>query len=467
MLRSKIGISLAILVTLISSLCLAVGSCAYFGFRPLHSQGKYVYPVLNGLVGFENSMVLIRCVASIPQHLDVKIRIARGLAREGRTIAKYYFIMLTFVTIALFLFIPIVQEICIYGCFVLISDLAMQLVFLMPVLSIDLQRVHDSRKNIKQDVLMTTSVGNAGRCGARHGYIKTLNSNLGTRTGIPNLHRRNAPTKSTGEDRVAPPSSEPTKAVSEMPKRLRLTYFVTSKRMFQRMILCVFIGWVAWIFYTSSGLYDHLEHSSNYGPGLASVILKLKTKSNENLSAAKSTSKFKNKVDSTVIESGSSQIQFDNSHFESLLEDNDRINKKPSLKVDGAEKTNTYGGRALSFPSELHSSTYNKSYPSLRHLDADLSNYLPDTHWPTLFSYYNRTLRGEYISLLPPVLLSVPVTVQDALSVHHPHDPNDEPWTPVPKPGQLQELKVICESPFQLCIFYSFIIEFQIAIQLD
>lgn len=377
-LSSKIGISITVLVTLISSLCLAVGTCAYWGLKPLHSQGKYVYPALAGLVGFENSMVLIRCVASTPQHLDVKIRVARGLAREGWTITKYFLSMITLVTISFFLFIPIVQEICIYGSLVLLCDLYMQLLFLTAVLSIDVQRCHDSKQHLKQDI-MTSGLINSNR----HGSIRTINShhNIDNRTGIPNLHRRHASAKaSSGEDRLAPPLSEPKIAASGMPKRLRITYFVTSKRMFQRMIMCVFVGWIAWIVYNTTGLYDNWEHASHNGPGLASVIHSIKTKYNGQFATADKEyrQEYKEAIVDAIKKSSKDWNTFGKNVTASVT-----TNRK--LTTSKLERSSYEPAAFRASTDADNSNNKSTSYQQLVHRDPYLTDQLPETHWPTLF----------------------------------------------------------------------------------
>ena len=437
MLSSRIGITIAVLVTMISSLCLAVGVCAFFGLKPLHSQGKYVYPILAGLVGFENSMLLIRCIASIPQHLDVKIRVARGLASEGWVTTKYFLIMITIVTISFFFFIPIVQEICIYGSLVLLCDLYMQLVFLTAVVSIDLQRAQESKQSIKREVLSLSSFS------SRKAPNRILNSevNSSTRTGIPNLHRRNAHYKfMDGQDILAPRSSPPTTKPSCLAfKRLRLTYFITSRRMLHRIIVCVFVGWFAWTFYTTTGLHDHLEVSNYDGPGLASLIHSIKAKSSEQSIS----NKLKQENPDNHVKLNSEFYPLNVKKSEPDYSDSSPIGKELDLKVDKGQYKGKYH-QSLPNNHQLNSSQrlsddeafYDGWYQSLKHSYPDLSDFLPDTHWPTLFGYYNISLKGEYITLLPPILLSIPVSVEDALAVHNAADPNYQPWHPPEDPGK-------------------------------
>ncbi|GAV02738.1 hypothetical protein RvY_13265 [Ramazzottius varieornatus] len=49
-------------------------------------------------------------------------------------------------------------------------------------------------------------------------------------------------------------------------------------------------------------------------------------------------------------------------------------------------------------------------------------------HWPTLFGYYNVSLVGKYISVLPPIPLSVVVSPAEAVAHRHPLDHKKTPW---------------------------------------
>lgn len=400
MFKSKLGMAISVQATLIASLCVSVGCCAYFGLRPLHSKGKFVYPVLAGLIGFENSMALMRAVLQTPSHLDTKIRVAQGLAREGWTITKYFLTMITIVTISFFLFIPLVQEFCIYGSVVLLCDLSTQLIFLTAVLSIDLHRYQDSEDQRKPPL-----VGSAMPShnllfryqppGPTSGLRILPGSSGSCGTSVPNLHRRAAPGGSSvdcnGQDRVARPQPKP-RGPETMPRRLRVAYFLAKKRMFQRMFMCVFVGWIAFMVY-SSGLIEHFSEPAEdlrRPRDLPSVIFSLTNRS---------------------------------SHLYQQVVPPDPSQTQPPSSL-------------ASQPLSLPPSTANDTAPGqdnglklLKHRTRSLLRRLPHSHWPTLFSYYNMSITGHYLSLLPPILLSLPITPEEAREVHNPTDPNVGPWT--------------------------------------
>lgn len=91
------------------------------------------------LVGLENVLVLTKSVASTPSHLDVKIRVAQGLSKEGWSITKNLLIELTILTVGLFTFVPAIQEFCIFAIAGLISDFFLQMLFFSTILGIDMR----------------------------------------------------------------------------------------------------------------------------------------------------------------------------------------------------------------------------------------------------------------------------------------------------------------------------------------
>lgn len=394
-LHSKLGLSFSIMSALIASLCIAASVSAHFGLRPLHSKGKYFYPLLAGLVGFENSMALVRTVLSTPDHLDVKIRIAQGLAREGWTITKYFLSMITVVTLSFFLFIPLVQEICIYGSLVLLCDLYLQLLFITAVIAVDLHRFQDSerpRRSSHVNPLFRYPQISA------QSNVQLLSQDRGRsvdQTCVPNLHKRHTPA-TRGEDRLAPPQSKPQPPES-IPKRLRLTYFVARKRMFQRMIMCTFVGWIVWTVYTSE-LVTHLTDPMSvqqHNRDLAAVIFSLTNRSSTSNQSKLSSSK--------------------------------RTYSKPPL-IANLSSSDTIPTVNLNQDASTQGEA--KNITQLRHKGRLFARRLPISHWPVLFSYYNISLRGHYLSILPPILLSLPISPDEAKASANPLDPNSMEWMP-------------------------------------
>ncbi|KAL7977833.1 hypothetical protein Chor_010785 [Crotalus horridus] len=77
MVKSKWGLALAAVVTVLSSLLMSVGLCTLFGLTPTLNGGE-IFPYLVVVIGIENVLVLTKSVVSTPVDLEVKLRIAQG-----------------------------------------------------------------------------------------------------------------------------------------------------------------------------------------------------------------------------------------------------------------------------------------------------------------------------------------------------------------------------------------------------
>ena len=113
--------------------------------------------------GLENMLVLTKSVVSTPAHLDIKVRVAQGLSREGWSITKNLMTEITLLTIGFFTFVPIIQvwlllsnyinlsvvslklqKLCLFATVGLLSDFFIQITFFATVLSVDIQRMEVS-----------------------------------------------------------------------------------------------------------------------------------------------------------------------------------------------------------------------------------------------------------------------------------------------------------------------------------
>ena len=133
MVKSKLGMAVSAVATVASSLGMSVGLCAWFGLRlTLHGRAD-VFPYLVVIVGLENILVLTRSVVSTPANLDVKIRVAQGLSREGWNITKNLLAEVTILTVGFFTFVPAIQEFCLFAVVALLSDFILQMLFFTTV----------------------------------------------------------------------------------------------------------------------------------------------------------------------------------------------------------------------------------------------------------------------------------------------------------------------------------------------
>ncbi|XP_012883522.1 PREDICTED: sterol regulatory element-binding protein cleavage-activating protein [Dipodomys ordii] len=137
MVKSKWGLALAAVVTVLSSLLMSVGLCTLFGLTPTLNGGE-IFPYLVVVIGLENVLVLTKSVVSTPVDLEVKLRIAQGLSSESWSIMKNMATELGIILVGYFTLVPAIQEFCLFAVVGLVSDFFLQMLFFTTVLSIDI-----------------------------------------------------------------------------------------------------------------------------------------------------------------------------------------------------------------------------------------------------------------------------------------------------------------------------------------
>ena len=364
--KSKLGMAFSAVVTVIASLGMSVGLCAWFGLR-FTLQGRDVFPYLVVIIGLENILVLTRSVVSTPANLDVKIRVAQGLSREGWNITKNLLTEVTILTVGFFTFVPAIQEFCLFAVVALLSDFILQMLFFATVLSIDILRMELSEIQRQRRQLQP---------GQQYNHTVMVNSDrmaFVANPGHPHLRPRahmsmtNTKTTSHGPTAIVAPSynNTPTSLV-KVPRRLKIVHFWARTRFFQRTFMIGVVIWMGIFFYK----YVVVEHFSP-NPWSSSV----------NVSYPKACS-------SNCIPSKETVTSKDD----------------PTPHVDSI--TNKQGTEA-SADGDLS---------RLQHPNVELWRRLSYRHWPDLLALYNFSLAGSSIALLPPIRLSISV---------HPNRVND------------------------------------------
>ncbi len=110
MVKHKWALAVCSVLTVIMSLLMSLGICLRCGFNPT-LNGSYILPYLVVVIGLENMLVMTKSVVSTPAHLDIKVRVAQGLSREGWSITKNLMLEITLLTFGIFTFVPIIQVI--------------------------------------------------------------------------------------------------------------------------------------------------------------------------------------------------------------------------------------------------------------------------------------------------------------------------------------------------------------------
>ncbi|XP_075403369.1 sterol regulatory element-binding protein cleavage-activating protein isoform X2 [Tenrec ecaudatus] len=375
MVKSKWGLALAAVVTVLSSLLMSVGLCTLFGLTPTLNGGE-IFPYLVVVIGLENVLVLTKSVVSTPVDLEVKLRIAQGLSSESWSIMKNVATELGIVLIGYFTLVPAIQEFCLFAVVGLVSDFFLQMLFFTTVLSIDIRRMElaDLNKRLPSEACLPHAKP-LGRT-ARH-------------------ERPSALRPSTPHTITLQPSSFRN---LRLPKRLRVVYFLARTRLAQRLIMAGTVVWIGILVYTDpAGLRTYLAaqvtEQSPLGEGALAPV----------------------PVPSGVLPASHPDPAFSifppDPHKPA---ENQTSLREPPGPVGPAEGIYDSPGPEVTWGPE----------------DEELWRKLSFRHWPTLFSYYNITLAKRYISLLPVIPVTLRLNPREALEGRHPQD-GQSAWLPL------------------------------------
>ncbi|KAI4891929.1 hypothetical protein NFI96_021900 [Prochilodus magdalenae] len=366
MVKSKWGLALAAVVTVLSSLLMSVGLCTLFGLTPTLNGGE-IFPYLVVVIGLENVLVLTKSVVSTPVDLEVKLRIAQGLSSESWSIMKNMATELVIILIGYFTLVPAIQEFCLFAVVGLVSDFFLQMFFFTTVLSIDIRRME----------------------------LADLNRRLPAEAGMP------PPKPGPLRPRETPPPPRPSPHTItlqapafrnlRLPKRLRVVYFLARTRLAQRIIMVGTVIWIGILVYTDpAGLRTILaaqvsEQSPLGGAGLP-----------PHLGVA------------PVFPGG------DPTSTLSVL---------PAPEPTPLPE-NQSQGHGAAHPDSAPLTSPQISWGAE---DEEVWRRLSFRYWPSLFSYYNITLAKRYISILPVIPVTLHLSPQEAMEMRHPQDTHHAP----------------------------------------
>ncbi|XP_034230725.1 sterol regulatory element-binding protein cleavage-activating protein isoform X1 [Thrips palmi] len=236
--KAKCGMSLFAVLTLIASLAMSTGLCCFFGHM-LTFSWRELYPYLAMVVGVENVFVLSKAVYHTPRDLDVKIRIAQGLSKEGWSITYNLMTEVTILTVGLFTFVPAIQRFCIFAVVGLLSDYFMQMTFYVSTLSIFSNPV-DTGKYC-HNAMQTSSQGMPAGSILRSKSHPRLN-------GLVSQSTDRFPTI------VVAPVHYAGKVLEKIPRRIRIVHFWARTRIVQRSLMVFMISWIVFIAYSSDAI---------------------------------------------------------------------------------------------------------------------------------------------------------------------------------------------------------------------
>ncbi|XP_072316020.1 sterol regulatory element-binding protein cleavage-activating protein isoform X1 [Eucyclogobius newberryi] len=388
MVKSKWGLALAAVVTVLSSLLMSVGLCTLFGLTPTLNGGE-IFPYLVVVIGLENVLVLTKSVVSTPVDLEVKLRIAQGLSNESWSIMKNMATELCIILIGYFTLVPAIQEFCLFAVVGLVSDFFLQMFFFTTVLSIDIRRME----------------------------LADLNRRLPAEAGLPPpkpglLRAREAPPPSRPSPHTITLQTPPLRSFPRLPKRLRVVYFLARTRLAQRIIMAGTVIWIGILVYTDpAGLRTYLaaqvSEQSPLGDPVGGVLP-------PHLGMAPV---FRSADPTSTLS----------------VHPPPEPTPVPENQSQGHHAAPRLGILSHASPPAVPQITWGAE-------DEEGWRRLSFRHWPSLFGYYNITLAKRYISILPVIPLTLHLSPQEAMDTRHPQDTRHPPPPPIPPkvPADLQ-----------------------------
>uniref|UniRef100_A0A8C3TSQ1 SREBF chaperone n=1 Tax=Catharus ustulatus TaxID=91951 RepID=A0A8C3TSQ1_CATUS len=385
MVKSKWGLALAAVVTVLSSLLMSVGLCTLFGLTPTLNGGAF----------------LACCLAEAPLSCPCP---SPGLSNESWSIMKNMATELGIILIGYFTLVPAIQEFCLFAVVGLVSDFFLQMFFFTTVLSIDIRRMElaDLNKRLPPESCLAAA---KAPCRARPPALRPAPL---------------APHSITLQPHTI--TLQPSSLRNlRLPKRLRVIYFFARTRLAQRLIMAGTVIWIGILVYTDpAGLRTYLTSQVTEQSPLGDAGLPPMPVPGGVLPAGDP------KLDLSVFPSEPIQL---------LENQTQQREQKPGLEpnqhswAQGAEGRGN-GQVELGTEAEV---TWGAE-------DEEIWRKLSFRHWPALFSYYNITLAKRYISILPAIPVTLYLNPQEALEVRHPQEASRyQPFLAGREPGPQPE----------------------------
>lgn len=372
LIKSKIVMAFTVVLTVLSSLAMTFGICFFFGLT-FSQQGREIFPYLVILVGLENVLVITKSVVSTPQHLDVKIRVAQGLSKEGWSITKNLLSEITILTIGLFTFVPAIQEFCIFAIVGLLTDFFLQMLLFCTILGIDTRRmenlVEKTNPNFRNSLYQTHSY-----------YDKPFNSSPVNTLGLN--RSKSHPRLSSGHTDVVAGQMQGGQE-KKIPKRLRLVNFWARTRFFQRAFMILMVIWIARILYNSG-------YVEQYFLGISE----------------------KNSQKNTTPNQDNRQNVSD------LFLNYNSFNLHGRFNVNNTY-TNFVTQRTVDF---TYKQNQTDELNRLKHPEYSPWLRLSTQHWAAVLRKYNISLSGRSVAILPNIKISHPINPDQAIVLRNPEE---------------------------------------------
>ncbi|ALC41168.1 SCAP [Drosophila busckii] len=375
--RSRVLLALCSVFTTLGSLAMSLGLCFFFGLT-ISLQSKDIFPYLVILVGLENSLVITKCVVSMDETFDVKIRVAQALSKEGWHISKTLLTEITILTIGLATFVPVIQEFCIFAIVGLMSDFMLQMLLFSTILAMNIKRAeYTTEAKHLPKMMLSCTLGNGSPGGLLQRQDFRFFGATPPPTYIPGGFQRSQShpklcfAESVGERNALLNGHAAHGGASEprIPKRIKIVNFWARTRFFQRAFMIWMSVWICSIVY-NSGYLEQL----------------FSMRGNATLSSAYELQRH---------------LQATRGAVSSFLQ-----GFKPTGEPLASSST-------PSFLATEQAANFNETAEELlrlRYPNFELNYFLSNFHWSTIMKQYNVSLSGQYVTLLPTIRLTHVIT---------------------------------------------------------
>lgn len=407
MIRSRFIVALSSVITVLGSLVMSVGFCFFFGLNIWVQSSMGVYPYLLILVGLENCLVLTKSVMTTENNLDVKIRVAQGLMREGWAITKNLMTEITILTAGLVLtFLPFLQEFCIFAIVGLVSDYFLQMFLFSTVLGLNVKRVDMETEVKKLPKMYDYSLWN------------NRNEMMMMKFDTRSLNRSKSHPSQLSE--LDQQHKEHSSKVTEkkIPKRLRVVNFWARTRLFQRGFMIWMVLWISNIIYTSGIIENVFMIDINDGSSASNtnILPDISAHVSRAEDGSESEASEHTKSESVII------------NYETMVKNLSNIMMDYYAKNADWSKQQQQQQQHESVDESQVNVT--DRIQKLRHPQYELSNKLSSFHWAGILKQYNITMSGHYVTILPSIKVSHVVPLEVALKVRNPNEtpPSSSKW---------------------------------------
>uniref|UniRef100_W4VSE5 Sterol regulatory element-binding protein cleavage-activating protein n=1 Tax=Corethrella appendiculata TaxID=1370023 RepID=W4VSE5_9DIPT len=426
--RSRLILATSAVITVLGSLLMSLGLCFFFGLT-ISMQSKGIYPYLVILVGLENVLILTKSVITTDNNLDIKIRIAQGLSKEGWSITKNLLTEITILTVGLATLVPVIQEFCIFAIVGLISDFFLQMLFFSTVLGFDIKRVEYSAevRHLPKSLLdQQQNFSNSIRNNNSFFKYRTMNDTLIRSRSHPKLsaldhhhHQYQHVKKNSLTGGVGSGSGGVDPQSKKIPKRLRIVNFWARTRFFQRGFMIWMVLWISNIIYNSGLIEEIFVIDKNHS---------YRTSSSVSLSdsSAASTNNIENTNENFnfMPNDGQQNRKLNNDDELNHIKFNSNQEKLPHESKNSKNNKNT---DSQSSPPESNNQETVEEKPlniteqlnKLKYSDYETIYQLSNWHWASILKQYNISVSGRYVTILPAIKLSHPVSPETAINLRN------------------------------------------------